>query len=175
MTTATTHAGKKYYFKFVDSPVGKLKLVATDDGLAAILWDNDRPHRVPLHVVEAPFHPVLVDTARQLEQYFAGERKTFDLKLDFDGTEFQRKVWTALLTIPFGETRSYSQIAKQIGHPNAARAVGAANGRNPISIIAPCHRVIGSTGKLTGFGGGLSAKAQLLSLEGAHPLEIAQQ
>jgi methylated-DNA-[protein]-cysteine S-methyltransferase len=170
MTTAATRAGKSYYYKIVDSPVGKLKLVATDEGLAAILWDNDRPHRVPLHAAEAPSHPVLVETARQLEQYFAGERKAFDLKLDFDGTEFQRKVWTALLTVPFGETRSYSQIAKQIGHPNAARAVGAANGQNPISIIAPCHRVIGSTGKLTGFGGGLPAKAQLLSLEGAQLL-----
>jgi len=171
MTTAATRPGKAFYCKLVDSPVGKLTLVATDDGLAAILWENDRPHRVPLHVVaEAPCHPVLVDAARQLEQYFAGECKTFDLNLDFDGTEFQRKVWSALLTIPFGETRSYSQIAKQIGHPNAARAVGAANGRNPISIIAPCHRVIGSTGKLTGFGGGLPAKAQLLALEGAYLL-----
>ena len=175
MTTAARRPRKAYYYKLVDSPVGKLKLVATDDGLAAIVWDNDRPHRVPLHVMEAPGHSVLVEAARQLEQYFAGERKTFDLKLDFDGTEFQRKVWTALLTIPFGETRSYSQIAKQIGHPNAARAVGAANGKNPISIIAPCHRVIGSTGKLTGFGGGLPAKAHLLALEGAHPLELAQQ
>lgn len=170
MTSTAAQPGKRYHCKIVHSPVGKLKLVATDDGLVAILWDNDRPHRVPPNVADAPSHPILVEAARQLEQYFAGERKTFDLKLDFDGTEFQRKVWTALLTIPFGETRSYSQIAKQIGHPNAARAVGAANGRNPISIIAPCHRVIGSTGKLTGFGGGLPAKAQLLSLEGAQLL-----
>jgi methylated-DNA-[protein]-cysteine S-methyltransferase len=89
------------------------------------------------------------------------------LRLDVAGTPFQRKVWSALLTIPFGETRSYGEIARQIGNPGAMRAVGAANGRNPVSIVAPCHRVIGSTGKLTGFGGGLDAKAQLLALEGA--------
>jgi len=175
MTTGATQRGKEYYYKIVDSPVGKLTLVATDDGLAAILWENDRPRRVPLSVAgEARNHPVLVDAARQLEQYFAGKRTAFDLKLDIAGTEFQRKVWSALLTIPYGETRSYSQIAKQIGHPDAARAVGAANGRNPISIIAPCHRVIGSTGKLIGFGGGLAAKAHLLSLEGALSMSVAQ-
>ena len=97
----------------------------------------------------------------------AGQRHEFALKLDLAGTPFQRKVWNALLTIPFGETRSYGQIARQIGHPNAVRAVGAANGRNPVSIIAPCHRVIGSTGKLTGFAGGIDAKARLLAFEGA--------
>jgi methylated-DNA-[protein]-cysteine S-methyltransferase len=109
---------------------------------------------------------VLLETEQQLNDYFAGTRKSFALKLDFNGTEFQKKVWAALLTIPFGETRSYGQIAKQIKKPKAVRAVGAANGRNPISIIAPCHRVIGSTGKLTGFAGGLEAKALLLALEG---------
>jgi methylated-DNA-[protein]-cysteine S-methyltransferase len=113
-------------------------------------------------------HPVLVETERQLVEYFAGSRKAFTLKLDVDGTAFQRKVWTALLTIPFGETRSYAQIARQIGNPDAVRAVGAANGRNPVSIVAPCHRVIGSTGKLTGFAGGLDVKARLLALEGAN-------
>jgi methylated-DNA-[protein]-cysteine S-methyltransferase len=101
-----------------------------------------------------------------LAEYFAGTRNRFDLELDFTGTEFQKKVWQALLTIPFGETRSYSQIAEQIGSPSAVRAVGAANGRNPISIIAPCHRVIGASGKLTGFAGGLEAKELLLTLEG---------
>ena len=112
-------------------------------------------------------HPVLVEAAHQLEQYFAGQRRAFTLKLDFAGTAFQRRVWNALLTIPFGQTRSYGQIARQIGNPTAMRAVGAANGRNPISIVAPCHRVIGSTGKLTGFAGGLDVKAYLLALEGA--------
>jgi methylated-DNA-[protein]-cysteine S-methyltransferase len=162
-----TETRKRYVCKMMDSPVGRLQLVASDDGLAAILWENDRPHRVRLNIEAADDrHPVLVETERQLGEYFAGERKEFTVKLDVDGTAFQRKVWNALLTIPFGETRSYGQIAKQIGNPAAVRAVGAANGRNPVSIIAPCHRVIGSTGKLTGFGGGLDVKAHLLALEG---------
>ena len=109
---------------------------------------------------------MLLETERQLNDYFSGKRTSFSLKLDFKGTEFQKKVWAALLTIPFGETRSYGQIAKQIRKPKAVRAVGAANGRNPIPIIAPCHRVIGSTGKLIGSAGGLEAKALLLALEG---------
>ncbi len=156
-----------YFYKTMKSPVGKLKLVASDNGLAAILWENDNPRRVRLAPLsEDTQHPVLLETERQLKDYFAGKRKSFSLELDFKGTEFQKRVWAALLTIPFGETRSYGQIAKQIKKPEAFRAVGAANGRNPISIIAPCHRVIGSTGKLTGFAGGLEAKAVLLALEG---------
>lgn len=152
--------------KMIDSPVGPLTLVASERGLAAILWKDDRPGRVPLgNVTQDENHPVLLETARQLREYFAGERTAFSLQLDFAGTEFQRRVWSALLTIPYGETRSYAQIAQQIGSPDAVRAVGAANGRNPISIIAPCHRVIGSNGKLTGFAGGLAAKAHLLALE----------
>ena len=159
-------------YKWVDSPVGRLKLVATDEGLAAILWATDRPGRVRLKPdAEDAGHPVLAEAARQLAEYFDGRRRTFDLKLDFAGTAFQRKVWSALLTIPFGETRSYAEIARQIGSPGASRAVGAANGRNPISIMAPCHRVIGAGGKLTGFAGGLEAKAYLLELEsGRHEL-----
>jgi methylated-DNA-[protein]-cysteine S-methyltransferase len=157
---------KRYVYKMMDSPVGKLKLVATDDGLAGILWANDRPSPVRLNTeTEDAGHPVLVETERQLEEYFAGQRTEFAVRLDVDGTPFQRKVWNALLTIPFGETRSYGEIARQIGNPDAVRAVGAANGKNPVSIITPCHRVIGSTGKLTGFGGGLDVKAQLLALE----------
>lgn len=157
---------KRYVFKMMSSPVGKLKLVATDDGLAGILWENDRPHRTRLNAeARDDRHPVLVETERQLEEYFAGRRKTFALTLDLEGTPFQRRVWNALLTIPFGETRSYAQIARQIGSPDAVRAVGAANGRNPVSIVTPCHRVIGSSGKLTGFAGGLDVKARLLDLE----------
>jgi len=114
----------------------------------------------------------LRETARQLQAYFAGSCRRFDLPLDFAGTAFQRQVWTALLTIPFGETRSYSDIARQIGSPLAVRAVGAANGRNPISIIAPCHRVIGASGSLTGFAGGLAAKQYLLALEGRKSLAL---
>ena len=159
---------KRYVYKWMDSPVGRLKLVATDDGLAAILWAKDRPRRVPLEIeAEDARHAVLVEAERQLGEYFAGRRKRFELALDLAGTTFQRKVWNALLTIPFGETRSYGQIARQIGKPRAIRAVGAANGRNPVSIVTPCHRVIGATGELTGFAGGLDAKAFLLALEGA--------
>jgi methylated-DNA-[protein]-cysteine S-methyltransferase len=152
----------------MQSPVGRLTLVASDSGLAAILWENDSPRRVPLNrVAEEPDHPILLETEKQLREYFAGRRQAFSVPLDFGGTEFQNQVWQALLSIPFGETRTYAEIARQIGRPAAVRAVGAANGRNPISIIAPCHRVIGSTGKLTGFAGGLQAKAHLLALEDA--------
>jgi methylated-DNA-[protein]-cysteine S-methyltransferase len=156
-----------YTFITLATPVGELKLVANGSRLAAILWENDKPGRVRLGPMsEAPDNPILMRTAQQLREYFAGRRNRFDLDLDFAGTEFQKKVWAALLTIPFGETRSYSEIARQIGNPSAVRAVGAANGKNPISIVAPCHRVIGASGKLTGFAGGLEAKEQLLTLEG---------
>ena len=156
-----------YKYKTMKSPLGELKLVANSHGLSAILWEDDDPNRVRLSPLEEDKkHPVLLETERQLTDYFAGKLQTFSLKLDFVGTEFQKKVWHALVAIPFGETRSYGQIAKQIGHPKAVRAVGAANGRNPISIVAPCHRVIGSNGKLTGFAGGLEAKAFLLKIEG---------
>jgi len=159
---------KRHVYTWMDSPVGRLKLVANDEGLAAILWEHDRPRRVRLDAeAEDDRHPVLVAAERQLKEYFAGLRKVFDLRLDPLGTPFQRRVWNALLTIPFGATRSYSEIARQIGSPDAVRAVGAANGRNPIAIVTPCHRVIGSGGGLTGFAGGLEAKAYLLDLEGA--------
>jgi methylated-DNA-[protein]-cysteine S-methyltransferase len=157
---------KRCWSKAVESPIGRLTLVATDEGLAAILWANDRPGRVPLEIAgENGEHPVLVETERELREYFAGRRTSFDVKLDTTGTPFQQKVWDALATIPFGETRSYSEIAQQIGNPKAVRAVGAANGRNPVSIITPCHRVVGSSGELTGFAGGLDTKAFLLTLE----------
>jgi methylated-DNA-[protein]-cysteine S-methyltransferase len=136
------------------------------EGLVAVLWENDRIRRVRLSfLVENDQHPVLVETERQLGEYFARKRKTFSVILDMRGTRFQKDVWKILLAIPFGETRSYGQLAKQLGNPRATRAVGAANGSNPLSIIVPCHRVIGSSGKLTGFAGGLQTKAHLLSLE----------
>ena len=154
------------YTKTIASPVGALTLVASDTGLAAILWEDDRPGRVPLGaLVDAPDHPVLVAAERELDEYFAGTRTCFTIALDWIGTDFQKQVWAALCTIPFGETRSYGEIAHQIGRPKAVRAVGAANGRNPVSIIAPCHRVIGANGALTGFAGGLKAKEYLLGLE----------
>jgi methylated-DNA-[protein]-cysteine S-methyltransferase len=152
--------------KTTESPVGKLKLVASDKGLVAVLWQTDRPSRMRLgELDEDNQHPVLLKAERQLDEYFAGKRKEFSIPLDMRGTPFQKNVWEALLAIPFGETRSYGQLAKQLGNPNATRAVGAANGRNPLPIIVPCHRVIGSSGSLTGFGSGLEIKAQLLSLE----------
>lgn len=155
-----------YKFKTMPSPVGALTLVASDAGLTAILWENDRPGRVKLGAMEeAPEHPVLAEAERQIQGYFAGERTSFSVPLDFRGTDFQKSVWAALLTIPFGETRSYGEIARQIGRPGASRAVGAANGRNPLSIVAPCHRVIGTNGALTGFAGGLAAKELLLGME----------
>ncbi|AXU95925.1 MAG TPA: methylated-DNA--[protein]-cysteine S-methyltransferase [Erwinia persicina] len=156
-----------FWYKMIDSPVGELKLVATERGLAAVMWENDDPKRVRfLPQQEDVHHRTLLEAEKQLREYFTGERQQFDLTLDFIGTEFQRRVWAALVTIPFGETRSYSEIARQVGSPAAVRAVGAANGRNPVSIIAPCHRVIGANGKLTGFAGGLETKAFLLRLEG---------
>jgi methylated-DNA-[protein]-cysteine S-methyltransferase len=159
-------SGTAHFRTTLDSPVGTLSLVATDRALVALVWRTASLSRVSFEdAVEDPDHPVLRETARQLREYFVGTRREFEIELDFRGTDFQRSVWAALLRIPYGETRSYGQIAEQIGNPTAVRAVGAANGRNPISIIAPCHRVIGMSGDLTGFGGGLDAKAYLLSLE----------
>jgi methylated-DNA-[protein]-cysteine S-methyltransferase len=155
-----------YLYKTMHSPVGQLTLVGSDRGLAAVLWEDDDPSRVRLgERKEDAAHPVLVRAQQELEAYFSGERRTFTVKLDPAGTEFQTRVWNALRTIPFGETRSYGQIADQIGSRKAVRAVGAANGANPLSIIVPCHRVIGANGKLTGFAGGLDVKARLLALE----------
>lgn len=153
-------------YMYMESPVGALKLVAHDQALVAVMWDNEDHKRVRLaELIENIQHPMLLKVKQQLEQYFAGQRQQFNLPLDFQGTDFQQRVWRALLTIPYGETRSYKDIALQIGNEKAVRAVGAANGRNPISIIAPCHRVIGSGGALVGFAGGLDKKQILLSLE----------
>ncbi|POA18864.1 cysteine methyltransferase [Pseudomonas sp. FW300-N1A1] len=162
-----------YVFKRMPSPVGTLTLIAKGNKLCAILWENEKLNRVRIGPLQEDIHsPVLQEAEHQLNQYFAGNRDRFELELDFAGTEFQQKVWHALLTIPFGETRSYSQIAQQIGSPRAVRAVGAANGKNPISIVTPCHRVIGASGSLTGFAGGLAAKQFLLGLEGKETLPL---
>jgi methylated-DNA-[protein]-cysteine S-methyltransferase len=153
-------------YKLVRSPVGVLKLVASENGLVAILWENDNPRRVRLgDLVEAPLHPLLVRTEKELKEYFAGKRCTFSIPLDMRGTRFQRQVWEVLLGIPFGETCTYGDIAKRLGNAAASRAVGAAHRRNPISIVVPCHRVLGAAGNLTGFAGGLEAKTDLLKLE----------
>lgn len=154
------------FWKTMRSPVGELRIVASDEGLVAILWENDSPSRVAMNGIhEDRNQMLLIEAKRQLAQYFGRERTAFSLPLDFRGTDFQKRVWSELLAIPYGETRSYADIAKRVGNAKACRAVGAANGRNPISIVAPCHRVVGSTGKLTGFAGGLRAKEFLLQLE----------
>jgi methylated-DNA-[protein]-cysteine S-methyltransferase len=153
-------------FKCLSSPVGRLTMLADDSALVAVLWETEEYNRDQFGPsVEADDHPVLRDARQQLEEYFAGKRKTFDLPLHPRGTEFQRRVWSGLQDIPFGELWSYGTLARYIGQAGAARAVGAANGRNPIPIIIPCHRVIGSDGTLTGFGGGLDVKARLIELE----------
>ena len=154
------------YNNKIQTPVGQLILVAHDQALVAVLWENENPKRVRLaELIEQNQHPILLETEKQLSEYFAAKRQSFDLPLDFSGTDFQKQVWQALLQIPFGETRSYKDIALQIGNVKAVRAVGAANGKNPISIIAPCHRVVGVNGKLVGFAGGLDNKDILLKLE----------
>lgn len=151
-----------------DSPVGRLLLAAGDDGLRLLEFD---PPLAPLTLGadwrEDARDPVLVATRAQLDEYFAGRRREFDLPLAPQGTAFQRKVWWELANIPYGRTISYAQLATRIGKPSATRAVGAANGRNPLSILLPCHRVIGADGSLTGYGGGLPIKRFLLKLEGA--------
>lgn len=162
-----------YYYKEMASPVGRLKLVASDRGLAAILWEHDTPNRTRIRAYTLnEQHVVLLETERQLEEYFRGERRGFSLALDPVGTDFQRSVWDILTTIPYGKTITYGDIARQLGDIKAVRAVGAANGRNPISIVVPCHRVIGASGSLTGFAGGLEAKDFLLRLEGARNSQV---
>lgn len=153
----------------VPSPVGPLRVAASDAGLHAIQFPGNR-HPVKQCTPWQPGdHPLLRQTQAQLDAYFAGRLQVFDLPLAPHGTAFQRQVWQALAQIPFGQTWSYLQLARQVGRPTATRAVGAANGRNPLPIVLPCHRVIGANGALTGFGGGLPTKAFLLTLEGALP------
>ncbi|TWT17857.1 methylated-DNA--[protein]-cysteine S-methyltransferase [Luteimonas marina] len=157
---------------FVDSPVGPLFVAADDDGLRAIEFrDNRHPVKRDGDWREGD-NATLRKAGRQLDEYFAGKRRAFDLPLSPHGTEFQRKVWSTLATIPYGETISYAQLAARVGRSSATRAVGAANGRNPLPIVLPCHRVIGADGSLTGFGGGLPTKQFLLKLEGALPPEF---
>ncbi|SPL70053.1 methylated-DNA--[protein]-cysteine S-methyltransferase [Acinetobacter stercoris] len=154
------------YCMNMDSPVGMLKLVAHDHALLAVIWENENPDRVPLNIMlDQVEHPILSQARQQLTEYFAQERQHFELPLELNGTDFQKKVWSALLKIPYGETRRYKDIAVEIGHEKAVRAVGAANGKNPISIIVPCHRIVGTNGSLTGFAGGLENKSYLLALE----------
>ncbi len=160
------------YYRHVDSPVGPLLLAASDAGL----------HAIEFHASQHPVrrsdgwhpgdHPLLRAAEKQLREYFAGTRHTFDLPLAPAGTDFQQRVWQTLATIPYGQTISYAELAARINRAGASRAVGAANGRNPLPIVLPCHRVIGANGSLTGFGGGLPVKRFLLELEGALPGQL---
>ncbi len=150
----------------IDTPVGALTIVASDGGLRAILWPDDDPRRVRLsESIDDANQPVIAVAVDQLAEYFEGERTDFDVPLDPIGTEFQRAAWDALRTIPYGTTISYGEQAERMGDRRKARAVGAANGRNPISIVVPCHRVVGANGALTGFAGGTETKAWLLEHE----------
>jgi methylated-DNA-[protein]-cysteine S-methyltransferase len=151
-----------------DSPVGPLTLVASDGVLTGLYMDEQR-HR-PMEDVFGPRDDTHFDEViAQLKAYFAGELRAFEVPITLAGTEFQRRVWTELQRIPYGETTTYGELAERLGQPTAARAVGLANGKNPISIIVPCHRVIGSTGNLTGYGGGLPRKRYLLAFERGEP------
>lgn len=156
-------------FSHVDSPVGRLLVAADDAGVRAIAFQANR-HPVARAAGWREGHHPLIELARQqLDEYFAGARRTFDLPLAPEGTDFQQAVWLALAEIPYGRTISYAELARRVARPSAVRAVGAANGRNPLPIVLPCHRVIGTNGDLTGFGGGLPTKRFLLELEGALP------
>jgi methylated-DNA-[protein]-cysteine S-methyltransferase len=155
--------------RHLDSPIGVLTLIASPDGITHVLFDGQEPTDVglPDDLPEVDGDPALELAATQLAEYFAGDRRQFDLPLDLRGTDFQRDAWRALARVPYGETRTYGEQAEAIGRPGAFRAVGAANGRNPVPIILPCHRIIGASGALTGFGGGLDVKRQLLDHEQA--------
>ena len=152
-------------YGYLDTPIGRLLIVGDDDAVRRIEFPrNGNPGRPEADWQES-VRGAVGETIRQLREYFAGRRSEFDLPLAPEGTEFQRTVWNRLREIPYGETISYGELAKRVGNPKASRAVGAANGQNPIPIVIPCHRVIGSNGKLTGFGGGLPVKEALLALE----------
>jgi methylated-DNA-[protein]-cysteine S-methyltransferase len=155
-----------FHYKTMSSPVGELRLIASDTGLAALVWKVHRHEALPGETPEHdPQHSGLLAAELQLNEYFAGTRTEFTLPLDLRGTTFQQRVWAELQHIPYGETCSYLDIASKLGDEKATRAVGAANGRNPVSIIVPCHRVIGANGSLTGYGGGMERKQWLLAHE----------
>jgi len=155
-----------YYYRMMQSPTGVLIVIASDKGVTAVLWHAEKYFPSGMQgAIESEVHPILMETGRQLNEYFDNKRTVFDLPFDITGSDFQMKVWMALLHIPFGETRSYGEIARQIGDISMVRAVGGALNKNPVPIIIPCHRVIGASGKLVGFGGGLENKTILLNLE----------
>ncbi len=152
------------YYSIIPSELGEITIQASDKGVTGIWFETytTKPDELGIRKDE---HHVLVEATKQLKAYFAKERQDFDLPLDLNGTEFQNQVWQALTLIPYGETWTYKQLAELINRPHAVRAVGTANGKNPISIVVPCHRVIGANGKLTGYAGGVERKEVLLNLE----------
>ncbi len=156
--------GSWLFYTTFESPVGPLLLAGDPNALCLVRFENSKRSLAP-HAGWKQNRAAFAEVIRQLQAYFCGELKEFDLPLALEGTDFQLRVWSALRTIPYGETISYARLAARIGNPKAVRAVGLANGSNPIPIIIPCHRVIGSDGGLTGFGGGLSTKKKLLELE----------
>lgn len=154
------------YYDYYDSPLGQILLVATDEALTGLHFAGEKYYpAIDAAWQRQPRAPLILRARKQLDEYFAGKRKDFDLAVEPAGTAFQRKVWRALQNIPYGVTANYGAVATRIGKPSASRAVGAANGRNPISIVIPCHRVIGADGDLTGYAGGMDRKAALLRLE----------
>lgn len=155
----------------IDTPLGAMLLARTDEGLAGAWFVGQKDYPVTLAAPVSPNDALLHTTALQLADYFAGTRKHFDVPLDLHGTPFQRSVWHALLAIDCGDTSSYGAVARTVGKPNAVRAVGAAVGRNPVAVIVPCHRVMGSDGSLTGYAGGLPRKVALLEIEGIKALQ----
>ncbi|MGJ1318781.1 methylated-DNA--[protein]-cysteine S-methyltransferase [Sphingobacterium spiritivorum] len=164
-------SNKKSEYKDMPSILGVIRLVATDAGLAAILWEGEDYTRTKLSVPERnDQNPILLQTEQQLTEYFAKARTTFDIPLDFSGTEFQKKVWKALLNVPFGKTITYGGLAKILGDIKAVRAVGGALNKNPVAIIVPCHRIVGATGKMVGFAGGIANKTILLNLENKYKM-----
>lgn len=153
-------------YRYIDSPFGRVLIAGDEKGLTWVAFVRGRQRSTPLtEWVEAKRDALLRETQRQLDAYFAGRSAGFDLPLDPRGTVFQRRVWRKLVAIPFGKTISYTDLARRVGRPTAIRAVGAANGQNPVSVIIPCHRVLGKNGDLTGYGGGLETKRRLLELE----------
>jgi len=155
-----------YYYDFFESPMGRMMPVAKDEGLCALYFVDQKYYRAAgRDWIRAERNAILRDTAREMKEYFAGRRKVFDVPLAPEGTPFQHRVWKAISSVAYGETITYSELARRAGHPDAIRAAGAATGRNPIAIIVPCHRIVGADGSLTGYAGGLARKRALHDLE----------
>lgn len=162
------------YLSYLNSPLGKITLTSDGEALIGLAFEQEAHPRDRNGAIEQP-HPLLIDAERQLQEYFGNWRKSFDIPLRPSGTPFQQEVWKQLCEIPFGQTISYTELANRMGKEKAVRAVGMANGRNPISILIPCHRVIGASGNLIGYGGGLWRKEFLLRHEGALTTKVSQQ